>query len=108
KLPIPRSKATCRTGNATCKWCCCPTSLCLSIDRPGLRELALGRRGAGETSMSAYEPGCSLSRREALRRTGIGFGALALGQLLSGEGLLESAASGAVAEPIDAIRPLAP
>ena len=43
----------------------------------------------------------SLTRRELLRRTGLGFGSLALAQMLGGEGLLDTARA-------DAIRPLAP
>ena len=50
--------------------------------------------------MSAQEFPCSLTRRDLLRRTGLGFGSLALGALL-GDGLLNSAAA-------DSIRPLAP
>jgi hypothetical protein len=45
---------------------------------------------------------CSLTRRDLLKRTGIGFGSLALGQLLGGQGLLDSITQA------DSIRPLAP
>jgi len=51
--------------------------------------------------MQPNDRSCSLSRRELLRRTGLGFGSLALAQLMGGEGMLEVAQA-------DAIRPLAP
>ncbi len=51
--------------------------------------------------MTASDHSCSLTRRDLLRRTGLGFGSLALGQLLGGQGLLAPAAA-------DSIRPLAP
>jgi Protein of unknown function (DUF1501) len=46
-------------------------------------------------------PACSLSRRDLLARSGLGFGALALGGLLRDAGLLAAA-------PIDPTKPLAP
>jgi hypothetical protein len=48
------------------------------------------------------QSGCSISRREMLRRTGVGFGTLGLAQMLGGAGLLEQVARG------DAVNPLAP
>src|SRR5689334_13838618 len=48
------------------------------------------------------QSGCSITRREMLRRTGVGFGALGLAQMLGGAGLLEQVARG------DAVNPLAP
>ncbi len=51
--------------------------------------------------MPSADRSTNLTRRELLRRTGLGFGSLALAQLLGGEGLLDVAQA-------DAIRPLAP
>jgi len=50
---------------------------------------------------SDWGSSCRLSRRQMLARTGIGFGALALGQLLGEQGLLNTAQA-------DAINPLLP
>jgi hypothetical protein len=46
-----------------------------------------------------------MSRRELLRRSGMGFGSLALTQLLGGAGILESAARGAAGGPLMARSP---
>ncbi len=52
---------------------------------------------------------CSLSRRDFLSRSGLGFGALALGGLLRDAGLLTSSARGADATPLASpLNPLAP
>src|SRR5271157_4250989 len=81
-------------GSAMSTSCCYRTSLYMSI-----KDLS---KSVTELAMQPVEFLNRSTRRELLKRTGMGFGSLALAQLLGGEGLL------APARAAGSVNPLAP